>query len=155
MKLSDKGLELIKHFESLRLVSYRDSVGIWTIGYGNTRYESGEPVRQHESISEQRANELLTHFVNEFAEVVTEHTKHTFLMQCQFDALVSFSYNVGRGNFKTSTLLKKVNANPSDCAAIIVEFSKWNKAKGKILAGLTRRRKSEAWLYCNNELKFD
>jgi lysozyme len=155
MKISDKGLALIKHFESLRLVSYQDSVGIWTIGYGITHYESGEHVRQNESLSEQRVDELLSFFVDRFSEGVTELTKHTFLMQCQFDALVSFAYNLGLSNLKMSTLLRKIKNNPSDNDAITVEFLKWDKAKGKVLAGLTRRRKAEAWLYCNNELKFE
>ena len=72
--------------------------------------------------------------------------------QNQFDALVSFCYNVGASNLRTSTLLRKVNANPND-PTIALEFVKWNRANGRILNGLTRRRRAEAQLYFSDALK--
>lgn len=145
MRLGAKGLEMIHHFESCKLTSYRDSVGIWTIGWGNTMYENGISVKQGETITQARANELFAAIAARFESGVTKRVKQT-LTQNQFDALVSFCYNCGFGNFDKSTLLKKVNVNPND-ASIRGEFMKWNKAGGHELNGLTRRRKAEADLY--------
>lgn len=145
MKLGNKGLALIHHFESCKLTSYKDVVGIWTIGWGNTMYENGISVKEGEAITQERANELFVAIASRFESGVTKRLRQD-VTQNQFDALVSFCYNCGFGNFDKSTLLKKVNVNPND-TTIRDEFMKWNKAGGKVLNGLTRRRKAEADLY--------
>jgi len=145
-KIASKGLELIKSFEGLRLKPYLCSAGVPTIGYGNTFYENKAKVTLKDSaITEQRAVELLAWSLSGFEQYVDSYCVDT-ITQNQFDALVSFCYNLGPANLKSSTLLKKVNANPND-PTIRAEFLKWNKAGGRALAGLTRRRTAEADLY--------
>lgn len=124
--------------------AYKDAVGIWTIGYGATYYEDGSLVKEGDKITQARADELLKHHVDSFAVKVDAVTRE--VQQQQFDALVSFAYNVGIGAYKKSTLLKKVNADPGD-NAIREEFTKWNKAGGRVLSGLATRRKKEADYY--------
>jgi lysozyme len=148
MKPSEQAYKIIKQFEGVRLKAYRDPVGIWTIGYGTTYYPDGSSVKQYDSITIDRADFLLRWQVLAKAGEVDKLVK--CLTQNQFDALVSFAYNVGTGALKKSTLLKKVLANPND-PTIEQEFLKWNKAriKGVLtpLLGLTKRRQSEADLY--------
>lgn len=139
MKTSQRGISLIKSFESLRLEAYRCPAGIWTIGYGHTA-----GVRRGDRINEQKAEQLLAEDLREFEEVVSRECPG--VSQRRFDALVSFVFNVGTGNFLKSTLLKCVKANP-DNVNIRYEFSRWNKSKGMVLSGLIRRRKAEADLY--------
>jgi lysozyme len=146
MQINTKGLALIKEFESCKLRAYQDSVGVWTIGWGITQYENGVEVKQGDQITLARANELLAWEVNLKSDGVSTLTNNQKLTSNQFSALVSFAYNVGLGNLKSSTLLKKVRINPND-PSIPAEFLRWNKAKGKVLAGLTRRRQAEANLY--------
>lgn len=145
MQPSDKCYTLIKHFEECRLQAYKDAVGIWTIGYGNTYYENGMRVKQGDVITQAQADKLLPVIVNRFAISVDQMVKR-HIQQHEFDALVCFAYNVGIGALEKSTLLRKVNQNAS-AIEIEAEFLKWNKAGGKVLAGLTRRRKVEATLY--------
>lgn len=145
-KLSQKGLELIKQFEGLSLKPYVCAGGINTIGYGNTYYTNGKKVSlQDKPITIQQAEELLKHSLSTYEKAVDSFCRDD-ISQAQFDALVSFAYNVGVGNLQKSTLIKKVNANPQD-PTIKAEFLKWNKASGRVLAGLTRRRQAEANLY--------
>lgn len=145
-KIGAKGLDLIKSFEGLRLKPYLCSAGVPTIGYGNTFYENKKKVTLKDpAITEQRAVELLAWSLSGFEQYVDSFCIDT-ISQNQFDALVSFCYNLGPANLKSSTLLKKVNANPND-PTIRAEFLKWNKAGGRALAGLTRRRTAEADLY--------
>lgn len=145
-KIGSKGLSLIKSFEGLRLKPYLCSANVPTIGYGNTFYENKTKVTLKDSaITEQRAVELLSWSLSGFEQYVDSYCVDT-ITQNQFDALVSFCYNLGPANLKSSTLLKKVNANPND-PTIRAEFLKWNKAGGRALAGLTRRRTAEADLY--------
>ena len=145
-KLGSKGLELIKSFEGLKLKPYLCSAKVPTIGYGNTFYENKTKVTLKDSaITEQRAIELLLWSLRGFERHVDSYCVDT-ITQNQFDALVSFCYNVGPANLKSSTLLKKVNANPND-PTIRAEFLRWNRAGGRPLAGLTRRRTAEADLY--------
>lgn len=136
MKISKKGLDLIKAFEGLELKAYKDSVGILTIGYGST----GSHVRPGMVITKEQAEELLKQDVSRFEGGVNDVVKVP-LTQNQFDALVSFSFNLGLGNLKSSTLLRKLNA--SDYYGAANEFLRWNKAGGKVLNGLTRRRQAE------------
>lgn len=145
MKLNKAGADLIKEFEGCKLKSYQCSALRWTIGYGNTFFEDGTPVVAGNAITQQKAEQLFEIIANEFsakvAKLVTSNVTDN-----QFGALTSFAYNCGVVNLQKSTLLKKVNANHND-PSIRAEFMKWNKAGGKVLAGLTRRREAEANLY--------
>lgn len=145
MKLNKAGADLIKEFEGCKLKAYQCSAKKWTIGFGNTFYEDGSPVLPGHAITQEKADELFELIANEFAEKVTKLVTSMVTLN-QFGALVSFAYNCGVVNLQKSTLLKKVNANPND-QSIKAEFLKWNKAGGKVLAGLTRRREAEASLY--------
>lgn len=139
MRTSQAGINLIKQFESLRLEAYRCPADIWTIGYGHTA-----GVRRGDRIDEQKAEQLLAEDLRQFEAVVSRECPG--VNQNQFDALVSFTFNLGTRNFMKSTLLKCVKANPQS-VNIRDEFSRWNKAKGMVLSGLIRRRKAEADLY--------
>ena len=146
MKISENGLNLIKQFEGLSLKPYLDAVNIPTIGYGSTFYENMKKVTmQDESITRERADFLFNFLVTTKFVSVVNRLVIVDLTQNQFDALVSFVYNIGSGNFEKSTLLKKVNQ--SDFIGASLEFEKWNKANGKILNGLTKRRLSEKELF--------
>ncbi len=137
---------MIKSFEGLRLKPYLCSAKVPTIGYGNTFYENGKKVTLKDSeITESRATDLLAWSLGKFEQYVDSYCRDD-VSQNQFDALVSFCYNLGPANLKSSTLLKKVNADPND-PTIKNEFLKWNKAAGRVLAGLTRRRQAESDLY--------
>lgn len=145
MRLNKEASDLIKHFEGCRLKSYKCSAGKWTIGFGNTFYEDGTPVLAGHAITQEKADKLFDIIGEDFANKVTKVVTSLVTLN-QFGALVSFAYNCGIANLQKSTLLKKVNANPNDLT-IRAEFMKWNKAAGKVLAGLTRRREAEANLY--------
>ena len=145
MQLNDKGKDLIKFYEGCKLVAYKCSAAKDTIGYGNTFYEDGKSVKPGDKITQERANELFEIIAKEFADKVKPLIK-SVVTPNQFAALTSFAYNAGIGNLRSSTLLRKVNANPND-PTIAQEFAKWNKAGGKVLAGLTRRRDAESKLY--------
>jgi lysozyme len=122
------------------------SAKIPTIGYGNTYYPDGKRVTLlDKDITKQQAFDMFKEVANRFAKRVDTLVTSN-LNQNQFNALVSFAYNVGTGNFSSSTLLKKVNKNPDDLT-IKDEFLRWNKAGGKVLNGLTNRRNEEAILY--------
>lgn len=145
-KASQKGLDLIKRFEGLKLKPYQCPAGIPTIGYGNTYYPSGAKVKLTDpAITKEKAEELLKFLLTSYEKGVDSFCRDD-INQNQFDALTSFAYNVGVGNLQKSTLIKKVNKNPND-PTIRTEFMKWNKGGGKVLLGLTRRRQAEADLY--------
>ncbi len=146
MKLSQKGLDLIKKFEGFSAKPYLCSAGVPTIGYGSTYYANGVKVKMTDSpISEEWAEELLQKVVTHYERGVDSMTRDD-INQNQFDALVSFAYNVGLTNYKNSTLLKRVNANPKD-PDIQKQFMKWVRAAGKVIKGLINRRTVEANLY--------
>jgi len=146
MKTSKKGIELIKRYEGFRSKPYLDAVGIPTIGYGATHYGNGIKVKMTDKpITEEEATILLSKMLVSYEDSVNRLVTRE-LNQNQFDALVSFTYNLGGANLKSSTLLKKVNANPCD-RTIADEFNKWVNAGGKKLNGLVKRRKEEAKLY--------
>lgn len=145
MKLNKAGADLIKAFEGCKLQAYKCSANKETIGYGNTFFEDGTPVKMGDTITQERAESLFELISDSFAAKVKPLITAN-VSSNQFAALVSFAYNCGIANLKSSTLLRKVNANPND-PTIAAEFAKWNKAGGKVLAGLTRRRKAEADLY--------
>jgi lysozyme len=147
-KTSNKGIDLIKSFEGFSSKPYLCPAKICTIGYGATFYPDGKKVTMKDSpITEEKGVELLKSMLVKFEQYVDSYCIDT-VNQNQFDALVSFCYNLGPANLKSSTLLKKVNANPND-ESIEAEFMKWTKAGGKTLKGLVRRREAEAKLYFN------
>lgn len=141
---SQRGLDLIKQFEGLKLDAYRCPAGLWTIGYGTTRLPNGQPVTEGMMITQERAEKLLQHDLVEFERQVNRLVTAR-ITQPMFDALVSFAYNVGAGNLSASTLLRLLNEGHFDGAAR--EFLRWNRANGKQLHGLTRRRQAEQQLF--------
>lgn len=146
MKTSKKGIELIKRYEGFRSNPYLDAVNVPTIGYGATHYGNGIKVTMKDkSITEDQASALLVKMLESYENSVKMLVTRE-INQNQFDALVSFTYNLGGANLSKSTLLKKINANPCDLS-IADEFMKWVNAGGKKLNGLVRRRKEESELY--------
>jgi len=145
MKISQDGINLIKHFEGFRTKAYLDSVGVPTIGYGHTK-----GVKMGMILTEDKCEQLLREDLEYFEKAVDSLVKIP-ITQNQFDALVSFAFNLGEGNLKKSTLLKKLNqvqyANTDVWNDIADEFLKWNKAGGKILSGLTKRRLAERMMF--------
>lgn len=139
MHISQQGLDLIKSFEGLRLSAYKCPADVWTIGYGTTA-----GVKPGQTITKERAEELLREDVKRFEDQVLRLVKVP-LTQGQFDALVSFVYNLGAGNLSNSTLLRLLNEG--DYAGAGAQFERWTKAGGKVLAGLVRRRAAERALF--------
>ena len=139
MHTSEKGLNIIKKHEGLKTKAYKCPAGKWTIGYGHTNN-----VRPDDVITEAEATELLIKDVFN-SEGVINRLVHKTLNQAQFDALVSFVFNVGVGNFQKSTLLRKINEG--DFAGAAQQFSRWVYAKGRKLPGLVKRREEEKQLF--------
>lgn len=145
-KTSPKGVELIKKHEGFRSKPYKCEAGVATIGYGATYYPNGQKVKLTDpAIDEKHAYLLLEAMLNPYEKAVDSYCRDD-INQNQFDALVSFAYNLGNSALKSSTLLKKANANPND-KTIRNEFLKWVNADGKRLKGLVIRRTDEADLY--------
>jgi lysozyme len=142
-KTGDSGKKLIKDFEGFRASAYICPAGVLTIGYGTTRI-NGRPVKAGLKITTDEADQFLEEDLKVFEDVVNNSVSIE-ITQNQFDALVCFVYNVGSGNFKKSTLLKLVNSG--DLSEAADQFLRWNKAGGKVLSGLTRRRKAERELF--------
>jgi lysozyme len=150
MTVSAPGLKLIQSFEGCekrqkggRFKAYVDPVGVLTIGWGHTN-ATGRTFGADTVWTQAECDAALREDVAKFEAAVRAHVK-VELAQCQFDALVSFAYNCGIGNLKASTLLRKVNRR--EFAGAAREFGKWNKAGGRVLPGLTRRRAAEATLF--------
>lgn len=143
MKTGKSGKELIKRYEGFRAFAYLCPAGVWTVGFGTTRI-NGKPVHENQKVTIDEANILLEEDLKKFEDSINTLVD-VQLNQNQFDALVSFVYNLGPTNFKKSTLLKKIN--DSEFSEAAEEFLKWNKAKGKVLPGLTRRRNAERELF--------
>lgn len=148
MKVSKRGIALMHEFEGYRSTTYPDPApgnnGLpVTGGYGTTRDENGKPFKLGVTKSKGYWDDLFERDLNEFSKGVEKVADK--VTQNQFDALVSFAYNLGLGNLNSSTLLRKHKAG--DYAGAANEFKRWNKAGGKVLAGLTRRREAEARLY--------
>ena len=139
MNIGERGLALIREFEGVRLAAYLASVGVPTIGYGHTK-----GVQMGDTCSQEQADQWLKEDCAD-AEDCVNSAVSVPLTQCEFDALVSFVFNLGCGAFRKSTLLRKLLDSDYDGAAI--EFRKWDKAGGQVLAGLTRRRAAEARLF--------
>ena len=146
MKLDDNGYKLIQGFEGLSLVPYLCKAKVATIGWGATFYPSGIKVTmQDKPISLATASWMFRTIADRFAVDVDKLIKAN-INQNQFNAIASLAYNIGIAGLAKSTLLKKVNINPSD-PTISAEFAKWNKVSGKVVNGLTKRRAVEAKLY--------
>ena len=145
MKASEKCLELIRRFEGFRSKAYRCPAGVWTIGYGSTRYADGTRVHQSDPpITEVQADDIMRQTLGEYERAVDRYVS-VFVNQNEFDALVDFAYNAGAKNLLNSTLLKKLNAGDRKGAA--KEFERWVYADGQILGGLVRRRMAERVLF--------
>lgn len=152
MQASKRIVEFISSFEGFRASPYYDIAGVPTIGYGATYYQDGRKVTMQDApITKQCALELKEFHIEETQKVIRKYVKSN-INQNQFDALVSWCYNFGEGNLKTSTLLKKINANPND-PTIKNSWLQWNKARDpktkvlKVSNGLTRRRNEEIRIY--------
>lgn len=143
MEISQAGIDLIKSFEGLQLQSYRDSVGVWTIGYGTTRI-NGQTVQPGMSITEDEAEQYLRTDVSGTEWYVNNYVS-TSLTQPQFDALVSFTYNLGPANLHNSTLLRLLNSG--DYSGAANEFPKWDMAGGHVIQGLLNRRLAEQQMF--------
>jgi Phage-related lysozyme (muraminidase) len=136
MNVSAAGMKMIQGFEGLRLTTYKDIVGIPTIGYGST----GKDVKMGMTITKAQAEDMMRADLERFEEAVLAplNAKPT---QNQFDAMVSLAYNIGAGAFTESTLVRKFNKGDVQGAAN--EFLRWNRAGQKVVDGLTRRRHRE------------
>ena len=146
-RINQRGEELVKHFEHLYLKAYKCPGGAWTIGWGHTGMKHGDgSVYPGLQITKERAQELFEHDMTQWQNSV-QRLVTVPLNDDQFAALVSFDFNTGA--LHKSTLLKKLNKGDYDGAA--EEFAKWNKAGGKTLRGLTRRRGSERNLFEGKE----
>lgn len=157
-RTGQQGIELICHFESLKLSAYQCSAGVWTIGYGTTRYPDGSKVKRGDRLDGKDAAIKLMQFdLTRFEKAVDNYTRDD-VTQNEFDALVCLCYNIGEGNLKNASLLTVVNAYSKDKDLIHRKFGLWSKAtvdgKLKELPGLVRRRKAEAHLFNYNEVNF-
>lgn len=144
MILNEAGLALIKEFEGYRGAAYRDAIGVWTIGYGHTSSAGAPRVFAGQKISSVEASDILARDVAVFSAAVRQAVKVP-LNANQFSALVSFTYNVGPGNFLKSSVLRVINAGDFD--QVPTRLNLWVKAGGRTLKGLVRRRKAEGVLF--------
>jgi lysozyme len=145
---------LIQQFEGRRLEAYKCPADVWTIGYGHTSAAGKPEVKPGMVITKQEANDILVRDLVRYEDAVNRLVKVP-LTQNQFDALVSFTFNVGEGALAKSTLLKKLNAGDYD--AVPAELMKWTKGGGKELPGLVRRRRAECamWRSVNDDADID
>ena len=139
MNISNEGISLIKKFEGCELEAYKCAAGVWTIGYGHTK-----DVREGMTISKEQADNMLLNELDIYCLHV-EKAVEVDLKQCEFDALVSWTYNLGPTNLNNSTMLKVLN--DKDFNEVPHQLKRWNKADGKVLQGLVRRREAEALLF--------
>ncbi len=139
-RYSDKGLALTKSFEGLRLEAYQDSAGVWTVGYGHT----GPGVAEGMTINDAEAETMLLADLQDAVRCVNRKVTAA-ISQGQFDAMVDFCFNAGRGNFLQSTLRRKVNTG--DFAGAAAQFGLWVHAGGEVVPGLVRRRQAEAEMF--------
>ena len=143
MKISQEGLSLIKKFEGCELEAYKCAADVWTIGYGSTK-----GVKEGDTLTQEEADKLLLKDVEVFEKAVKDAVEVP-ISQSQFDALVSWTFNLGSGSLNSSTMLKKLNNQEYD--EVPAQIKRWNKAGGKVLQGLIRRREAEALLYEGKE----
>ena len=138
-----EGLALIKKFEGCELKAYQCSAGVWTIGYGHTK-----DVVEGMEITQEEAEQMLVDELHEYESYINKYVT-VALSQNQFDALVSWVYNLGPANLKSSTMLKVLNSGEYE--DVPAQMKRWNKAGGKVLEGLIRRREAEACLFQGKE----
>ena len=141
MRTSEAGIDLIKSFEGCRTIAYQDAIGVWTIGYGHT-----VDVKEGMLITQHQCDVMLEVDLEKYESYINKHV-HVSLTQNQFDALVSWVYNLGIGNLLSSTMLKELNAGNYE--EVPTQIKRWNRAGGKVLKGLVRRRNAEAELFEN------
>ena len=139
METSSEGISLIQKFEGCELEAYQCSAGVWTIGYGHTK-----DVVEGMTITKEQAEQMLVDELHEYENYINEYVT-VALSQNQFDALVSWVYNLGPANLKASTMLKVLNSGKYE--DVPAQIKRWNKAGGKVLEGLIRRREAEACLF--------
>ena len=139
-----KAIDIIKEFEGCQLQSYLCPAKVWTIGWGTTIYPNGEKVKQGETITQEQAETYLNDTIQKVKDQLLKLKLRLNINQ--FEALTSFIYNIGIGQFKTSTLYAKAIINPND-PAIKNQFRRWDKSGGKVLNGLVKRRIIESNLY--------
>ena len=143
MHISAEGLSLIKKFEGCELKAYRCAANVLTIGYGTIKN-----VTEGMEITQEEAETLLQEEMHEYEGYINDMVKVP-LEQHQFDAMVSWVFNLGSGNLSSSTLLKKLNNSEYD--EVPAQIRRWNKAGGKVLDGLIRRREAEAKMFLNQD----
>lgn len=143
MNISEEGLSLIKKFEGCELKAYRCAANVLTIGYGTTK-----GVTEDMEITKEEAESILKEEMHEYEGYINDMVKVP-LKQNQFDSIVSWVFNLGSGNLSSSTLLKKLNNSEYD--EVPAQIKRWNKAGGKVLDGLIRRREAEALLFEGKE----
>ena len=139
MRTSEPGKEFIKDFEGCKLEAYQCSGGVWSIGYGHTRN-----VQEGDKITSKEADAFLVKDI-EMVEHHVDRLVNVHLLTNEWDAVVSWCFNLGCGNLRASTMLKVINAGDID--KVSEQIVRWDKAGGKVVAGLTRRRKAEAQLF--------
>lgn len=142
--ISEKGYAIIRQFEGLRLKSYLDGGGVWTIGYGTIKYPNGTPVKSGDMCTEAQAEAWLKSDCK-WVDACIDKYVTVKVTQNQFDALASFIYNIGESQFRTSTLLKMLNAGLFALAAS--NFDRWIYDNGKVEKGLVNRRAMEKKLF--------
>jgi len=151
-----EGVDLVIHFEGYSSAPYKCSAGVWTIGYGTTRYPNGVRVRANDTpCTRDQAFSWLDHELTVCESAVIRYTD-VYLNDIQRAALASFAYNLGVGAFRASTLRRRINSGDWD--DVPYQINRWNKASGRILRGLVRRRKAEAdmWTYgVNSDILYD
>ena len=143
MNISQEGLSLIKKFERCELEAYKCAAGVWTKGYGSTK-----DVKEGDTLTQEEADDLLLHEMSEYEGYINDAVT-VDLKQNQFDSLVSWVFNLGPANLKASTMLKVLNNKDFD--DVPGQIKRWNKAGGKVLQGLIRRREAEALLFEGKE----
>jgi len=143
MKTSEEGRALIKKFEGCELEAYQCSANVWTIGYGHT-----QGIKEGDVCTQEDADRMLEEDLEEFEGYVQEAV-NVPLEQHEFDALVAWTYNLGPSNLRSSTMLKRLNDSNFD--QVPLEMRRWNKAGGKVLDGLVRRREAESLLFTNED----
>jgi lysozyme len=145
MKISENGLAMIRYWEGCELDAYDDGGGVWTIGYGTTRYPNGEPVKQGDTCTQEQADSWLASGAVSIAQDPVNSLVVVPVSQNQFDGLCDFTYNLGGGNLASSTLLRLLNEG--DYPGAQAQFPRWNQVAGQPSQGLTNRRNAEANLF--------
>jgi lysozyme len=139
MNISQEGISLIKKFEGCELEAYKCAAGVWTIGYGHTK-----DVKEGDSILKEDAESMLMHELQKYCNDVDIAVK-VDLKQNEFDALVSWTYNLGLTNLNSSTMLRVLNEGKHN--EVPAQIKRWNKASGQVKQGLVRRREAEALMF--------